>query len=465
MTPRLARSAICSLLKPSLPRIASLSCPSSGAGFADGQALRPVRDGVAEDGEVAQRGRAHRLRHLQMPHLRIGEGLVDPIDRSARHAGVVQDLDPLRARLLPGHRHEHLHHRVAVGRARPRGGEARVGAEVRALDGLAEPLVEVVAGGGDIDVAVLGLEDAGGDAGGMVVPGLRRHLLAHQPARGLEVEHGELRFQQRGVHPLALPGGLALDERHENALGEEDARAEIGDGDAHAHRPLAGNAGDGHEAAHALGDLVDAGPVAVRPALPEAGDAAVDEARVDGAQALVVDAQPPLDVRPVVLHHDVGVLGQPLEDGHALRIAEVQRQRLLAAVQVLEVEPVAVAAHAVAVAPAGHLDLDGARAPVHELAHAGGAGAGPGEVEHGVAREGQGGVVGHVARSPIGEGVGGCPVRKRARGGRAAAGLGEAERVEIRLERAGQLAARSGSPRRGAPPPRPPGGGARPRPP
>jgi len=52
-------------------------------------------------------------------------------------------------------------------------------------------------------------------------------------------------------------------------------------------------------------------------------------------------------------------------------------------------------ASAVARAPAGHLDLDGAGAPVHELPHAGGSGAGAGEVEHGVAGERESGVGGH----------------------------------------------------------------------
>src|SRR5439155_15555702 len=51
------------------------------------------------------------------------------------------------------------------------------------------------------------------------------------------------------------------------ALGEEDARAQICDGNPDAHRSLAGDARDGHQAAHALSDLIDAGPVAIGPAL------------------------------------------------------------------------------------------------------------------------------------------------------------------------------------------------------
>src|SRR5262249_50658333 len=155
-----------------------------------------------------------------------------------------------------------------------------------------------------------------------------------------------------GVDPLALAGGLALEQRDQDALGQEDPRAEIGDRDAHAHGALAGQARDRHQAAHALGDLVDAGTIAIRTALAEAGDAPVHDARVDGADVLVVDAEAALHVGTVVLDDHVGVLRELLEDRHALGIAQVESHAALVAVQVLEVEPVAVAAHAVAGAAA-----------------------------------------------------------------------------------------------------------------
>src|SRR2546427_1812889 len=217
--------------------------------------------------------------------------------------------------------------------------------------------------------------------------------------RSLEVEHREHRLEQRRVDPLALAGDLALEQGHEDALGEEDARAQIRDGNPDAHRSLAGDARDGHQAAHALSDLIDAGPVAIGPALAEARDAAVDQPRVDRAQVLVVDAQSPLHVRAVVLDDDVGLARQLLEDGHALRLAEVERHPPLVAVQVLEVEAMAVAAPALARAAPGHLDLDRPGAPVHELTDARRAGAGACKVEHGEAREGQGRVVSHGCRA------------------------------------------------------------------
>ena len=87
-------------------------------------------------------------------------------------------------------------------------------------------------------------------------------------------------------------GLFTLEQRHEDAERAEKPGGEIGDRDADAHRPLPGHAGDRHQPAHALRDLVEAGPVAIGPVLAEAGNAGVDEARIDRAQRLVVDAEP-----------------------------------------------------------------------------------------------------------------------------------------------------------------------------
>ena len=97
----------------------------------------------------------------------------------------------------------------------------------------------------------------GRDAGRMVVAGLLRDFAGHQPARGLEIEHEDLRFEQRGVHPLPLARLLALEQRHQDALRQQDAGAQIVDRDADPHRPLPRQSGNRHQAAHALGDLVD----------------------------------------------------------------------------------------------------------------------------------------------------------------------------------------------------------------
>ena len=146
----------------------------------------------------------------------------------------------------------------------------------------------------------------------MVVAGLLGHVLFHQPARGLEIQHEDLRLQQRGLHPLAFAGDLALQQRGEDAHGAEQPGGEVGDGNADPHRALARRAGDRHQPAHALRDLIEAGPLVIGAVLAEAGDAAIDDARIDLAQALVIDAELGLHVGPEVLDHHVGLLHQAI---------------------------------------------------------------------------------------------------------------------------------------------------------
>ena len=110
------------------------------------------------------------------------------------------------------------------------------------------------------------------------------------------------------------------------------------------HRSLAGQPGDRHQAAHPLCDLVYTRTVAIRAVLPEAGDAAVDDAGVHLPDRFVVDSEPVLDVGSIVLHDYVGVARQPEEDLLALRRFQIQRQAAFVAVQVLEIRSVAQAA-------------------------------------------------------------------------------------------------------------------------
>ena len=175
----------------------------------------------------------------------------------------------------------------------------------------------------------------------MIVAGLAWHLPVHEPARRLEIEHENLRRQQRGLHPLALARPLALQQRQQNALGRENAGGEIGNRNAGAHRALARQAGHRHDAAHALRDLVEPRPLAIRAVLAEAGNAGVDQARIDRAQRLVIDAEPVLDVGPVIFDQHVGLAHQALQNLDALFAFEVERHRALVAVQILKVGGIA----------------------------------------------------------------------------------------------------------------------------
>ena len=66
--------------------------------------------------------------------------------------------------------------------------------------------------------------------------------------------------------------------------------------------------------------------------LAEAGNAAIDDLRIDPAQALIVDAELFLHVGPEILDHDVGLFGKPLEHFQPLRVLQIERHRTLVAV-------------------------------------------------------------------------------------------------------------------------------------
>src|SRR6202035_3673777 len=152
--------------------------------------------------------------------------------------------------------------------------------QFRRLDGLAEPLPDGLPGSGDVDIAVVGLVDAGRRAGRMIVAGLLGDFALHQIAGGLEVEHEDLRLQERSGDLLALFGFLALQKRDQDAGRRQQPGTEIGDRNADAYRALPRQAGHRHQPAHALRDLIETRPARIGPVLAEAGNAGIDDARI-----------------------------------------------------------------------------------------------------------------------------------------------------------------------------------------
>ena len=187
---------------------------------------------------------------------------------------------------------------------------------------------------------------------------------------------------------MPAPGLLAGEQRHQDAERAIDAGGQVGDGDADAHRPLPRLARDRHEAAHSLRDLIEAGPLLVGTVLPEAGDAGIDEARIEGGEALVIDAEPVLHVRPEILDQHVGLLDEALEHGAPFGRLQVQGEAALVAMQILEVDPVPRAAGRIrALERRRRLDLEDVRAPIGELPNGRRAGADPRQIEHEKARQ------------------------------------------------------------------------------
>src|SRR5206468_7172686 len=98
----------------------------------------------------------------------------------------------------------------------------------------------------------------------------------------------KLGIEQGHVDMRALPAALAPIEGGEDRDAGVEAGEEVDDRNADAHRPAAGlavrKAGDAHQPAHALDDIVVAGTVGVGAVLPEAGDRGVYQPRVPAAE-------------------------------------------------------------------------------------------------------------------------------------------------------------------------------------
>jgi hypothetical protein len=159
----------------------------------------------------------------------------------------------------------------------------------------------------------------------MAVAFLPGNFPRDQVTRGLEVEHVDLRLDQRRGDPLAFAGALAVEKSQHDSIREQQPRGSVVDRDADANRTAFGMPRDGHQPAHTLRDLVDAGTRRVRAVLPEARDTAVDDARVDLLHRLVIHAELVLDRRPVILHDHVGGLCHLHENLETFRGLEVER--------------------------------------------------------------------------------------------------------------------------------------------
>ena len=215
----------------------------------------------------------------------------------------------------------------------------------------------------------------GGFAGGEVVAGLIGH------PRHLGVQHGE-------VDVLALPVacGIAVVQGSHDGEGGPHAGADVGDGDADLLRVAAQVAGDAHQTADTLHDLVVGRAVAVRSRGPKAGDGTVDDGRVDLLYVLVGQVEVGHHVGGEVLNDDVGVGGQLQEDLLRFFVAQVEGQAALVAVDVQEIRglfPDEGRPPLAGVVPnPGALDFDDIGAVVAQHEGAEGTRQGAGQVEH-----------------------------------------------------------------------------------
>src|SRR5204863_5006010 len=129
----------------------------------------------------------------------------------------------------------------------------------------------------------------------------------------------------------------ALEQGGQHAERGEQSATDVRDCAPDAQGAATGVPGHRHDPGKSLRDLIESGPLAIRAVLSEAGDAREHDPAVYLAQRCVVDAEPVFYVGPIVFDDDVRRLDQTEKDFAALRRLEVERNRALVAMQVLEV--------------------------------------------------------------------------------------------------------------------------------
>src|SRR4029077_15109257 len=110
--------------------------------------------------------------------------------------GLVEALDPVGAGTLRSQLVDFRIDSVAIRRSMCPGCVFGTRDQLRRFERVAKTLPNLLAGGRYVDMAVRGLENAGWNAGGMIVAGLLGDFPFHEPARRLEIEHEDLGLQQ-----------------------------------------------------------------------------------------------------------------------------------------------------------------------------------------------------------------------------------------------------------------------------
>jgi hypothetical protein len=261
-----------------------------------------------------------------------GECFGDGQDAGGGHTGGGEDAVPLDRWALAEADFERVPETLPMTLAVLAGPEAGVVEQFRSVQDGTEFLELFLAVGGDVEHAVGGGEGAGGGGSAVLVPhGLRLAVAdqvvgdhpAHSAQRG--VEHADVEEGPFTGAMLAKQGA-----------GDRERGGQAADGVAHRVTGAQGcglrGAGNAHDPGEPLDDLVVGGSPAVGPGGAEAGDRAVDQAGIVGAESLPAEAQPLQDAGPEVLQEHVGVSKEPLEHLPSGVALEVDRHRSFAGV-------------------------------------------------------------------------------------------------------------------------------------
>ena len=207
--------------------------------------------------------------------------------------------------------------------------------------------------------------------------------------RALEGVDADDGGEQGRAHDASLPVRWRSCSADDDAVGAVHPGEQVADRHADALRVVGVGAGERHQAALALRDLVVPGPPALGPVVAEPADRQQDEPGVELVEPLDGEAEPVEHAGAEVLEQHVGAGDEPGQRLAALVGLQVEGHRLLVAVARQEVrrDRLVVGAHegrspaTRLVAAPGGLDLDDAGAHVGEHHPAVGPGEGPGQVD------------------------------------------------------------------------------------
>jgi len=162
-----------------------------------------------------------------------------------------------------------------------------------------------------------------------------------------EAKHEPRRYGQRlqphhaaqvgCVHLLAHAMPFARDDRGKDPVGEHHGAHLVGGPACDGERIHVGLAGGEHDPRARLAEHVEGRVAALGPLGPVARGRGIDQLQVVPAQIFVAEPQTFGDTLAEVLHEDVGLRDEPMDDLSRLGLLQVERDRELVAVVALEV--------------------------------------------------------------------------------------------------------------------------------
>ena len=271
--------------------------------------------------------------HAAVADLRVGEDLVQGVDRAAGHVEAGQAVDPFGLGLLRGDLGQQGVEGLAVAHAVGVGGEARVGGEFGRLGEGAEALELPVVADRQDEVAVGAGHDLVGHDVRVLVALALGDLARGQVVEPLVDQPGDLGVEQRQVDLLASAGLVAVMQGGQDRGHGVHAAHDVGDADPDLVGLALDRAGQAHDPAQALGQVVVAGARRVGTGLAEAGDRAVDQARAVVLEVGVGEAVLGQAADLEVLHQDVAAGDQAARQGLAFGLRDIKGQGAFVAVR------------------------------------------------------------------------------------------------------------------------------------